>query len=193
MRSNTNKELTAIVTKLKIPPPLPGVKVFEEPCNGWVMPVPVRASSGHYIKVKLDPRMMLLMMMMMMMMMMRRLGPQNTAKFQGAYQVTSPKNLLSILKNGLVPGGEKGKRLMSFFGVFPPWDERNKVTRTRSPIPGGFYMLIVYIPPTDLQELKDDLRTLSAKDVIDTNQAHELQQSWYCTGSLLANITQAAW
>ena len=80
--------------------------------------------------MKLDPRMMLLMMMTMMMMMMmtmmmmmmmvmmmmmmmtmmRRLGPQNTAKFQGAYQVTSPKNLLSILKTGLVPGGEKGKR-----------------------------------------------------------------------------------
>ena len=57
---------------------------------------------------------------------------------------------MSILKHGIVPGGEKQRRLMSFFGVFPPWDERNRVTRTRSPSEGELHMLIIYIPPTEL-------------------------------------------
>ena len=57
---------------------------------------------------------------------------------------------MSILKYGIVPGGERQRRLMSFFGVFPPWDERNRVTRTRSPNEGDVHMLVVYIPPTEL-------------------------------------------
>ena len=39
---------------------------------------------------------------------------------------------------------------MSYFGVFPPWDMRNRSTRTRSPLPEDQYMLIVYVPPSEL-------------------------------------------
>ena len=69
---------------------------------------------------------------------------------QGAYHVTSPQRLGSILRDGLVPGGLEGKRMMSYFGVFPRWDWRNRSTRTRSPLPGEPFMLIVYVPPSEL-------------------------------------------
>ena len=39
---------------------------------------------------------------------------------------------------------------MSYFGVFPRWDWRNRSTRTRSPLPGEPFMLIVYVPPSEL-------------------------------------------
>ena len=75
------------------------------------------------IRVPLDP-----------IMMMTRLDLRTALKLNGAYHVTSPTYLESILKNGLMPGGGQGKRIMNFFIVFPPWDERNRVTRTRSPL-----------------------------------------------------------
>jgi len=36
--------------------------------------------------------------------------------------------------------------MMNYFGVFPPWDMRNRSTRTRSPLVGEPFMLIVYVP-----------------------------------------------
>ena len=48
------------------------------------------------------------------------MAPKQVAKSKAA------PNLDSILKNGLMPGGEHGRRIMNFFGVFPPWDERNR-------------------------------------------------------------------
>lgn len=124
-QKSTGAELTDIVNTYRIDPPLPGVRPLEEPFNGWIMPVAVRATSRHSynIRVPLDP-----------IMMMRRLDLRTALKLKGAYHVTSPTYLKSILKNGLMPGGWQGKRIMNFFIVFPPWDERNRVTRTRSPL-----------------------------------------------------------
>ena len=48
------------------------------------------------------------------------------------YHVTSPKYLKSLLRDGLIPGGFQSCRMMSFFRIFPPWDERNRVSRTGS-------------------------------------------------------------
>ena len=48
------------------------------------------------------------------------MAPKQVAKSKAA------PNLDSILKNGLMPGGEHGRRIMNFFGVFPPWGERNR-------------------------------------------------------------------
>ena len=131
-----------IVNQKIIPPPIPETDLLAPPYFGWMMPVAVRATSGHsvHMHVELKPELI-----------MRRLTLKTAFKLKGAFHVTSPTHLMSILKHGIVPGGEKQRRLMSFFGVFPLWDERNRVTRTRSPNEGELQrMLIIYIPPTEL-------------------------------------------
>ena len=98
------------------------------------MPVAFRATSGHSgerMQFELDPYMM-----------MQRLDLRTALQLQGGYHVTSPTNLKSILENGIMPGGSEG--------VFPPWDRRNTSARTRSPIPGELWMLVIYIPPSEL-------------------------------------------
>ena len=109
--------------------------------SGWVMPIAVRASSGHSkdIEVPLEPTKIF-----------KRLDLKTAIELKGAYHVTSPSRLGSILRDGLVPGGLEGKRMMNYFGVFPPWDVRNRSTRTRSPLVGEPIMLIVYVPPGEL-------------------------------------------
>ena len=64
--------------------------------------------------------------------------------------VTSPSFLKSILENGTMPGGSEGKRIMSYFGVYPPRDRRNRPTRTRSPVVDELWMLVIYVPPSEL-------------------------------------------
>ena len=105
------------------------------------MPIAVRASSGHTkeIQIPLEPTKIF-----------KRLDLRAAVELQGAYHVTSPTRLGSILRDGLVPGGMEGKRMMNYFGVFPPWDMRNRSTRTRSPLIGEPFMLIVYVPPVEL-------------------------------------------
>lgn len=41
--------------------------------------------------------------------------------------------------------------MMGFFGVYPQWDERNRVTWTRSPFSEDLYMLVVFTPTTELE------------------------------------------
>ena len=141
LRATSPEEVIDLVNNKVIPPPFPGTDVLEAPYFVWIVPIALRATSGHsdQIRVILKPELI-----------MRRLTLKTAWKLKGAYHVTSPSNLVSILKHGIVPGGERGRRLMSFFGVFPPWDERNRVTRTRSPVEGELHMLIIYIPPTEL-------------------------------------------
>ena len=95
------------------------------------MPIAVRATSGHSVNLRVELKPELIM---------RKLTLKTAWLLKGAYHVTSPSHLMSILKHGIVPGGERQRRLMSFFGVFPPWDERNRVTRTRSPNEGDVHM-----------------------------------------------------
>ena len=101
----------------------------------------IRASSGHSkdIEVPLEPTKIF-----------KRLDLKTAIGLKGAYHVTSPSRLGSILRDGLIPGGLEGKRMMNYFGVFPPWDLRNRSTRTRSPLVGEPIMLIVYVPPGEL-------------------------------------------
>lgn len=54
-----------------------------------------------------------------------------------------------------MPGGGQGRRIMNFFGV---WDERNRVTRTRSPLSEELYsMLVIYVPPSELPRFEEIL------------------------------------
>ncbi len=140
LRATSQEELTSIVNQKIIQPPIPGTDLLAPPYFGWIMPVAVRATSGHSVRNRVELKPELIM----------RLTLRTAFKLKGAFHVTSPTNLMSILKHGIVPGGEKQRRLMSFFGVFPPWDERNRVARTRSPNEGELHMLIIYIPPTEL-------------------------------------------
>lgn len=81
--------------------------------------------------------------------MMKRLDLRTALELQGAYHVTSPTYLESILSNGLMPGGTEGRRMVNFFGR-PAVHTSNCVTRTRSPLPGQLYMLVIFITPTEL-------------------------------------------
>ena len=137
LRATNQDELTNIANSKITPPPIPGTDLLAPPYFGWIMPVAVRATSGHSARnrVELKPELI-----------MRRLNLKTAFKLKGAFHVTSPTNLMSILKHGIVPGGESQRRPMTFFGVFPPWDERNRVTRTRSPNEGELHMLIIYVP-----------------------------------------------
>ena len=132
--ANDQEELSAIRRQYSIPDPQIAASVFDEAYSGWVMPIAVRASSGHSkdIEVPLEPTKIF-----------KRLDLKTAIELKGAYDVTSPSRLGSILRDGLVPGGLEGKRMMNYFGVFPPWDVRNRSTRTRSPLVGEPIMLIV--------------------------------------------------
>lgn len=61
LRAKDQQELTDIVNAYKIKPPTPGVDPLDEPYYGWIMPVAVRATSGHSydVKIPLDPLMMM--------------------------------------------------------------------------------------------------------------------------------------
>ena len=139
--ANNQEELNAIRKHYSIPDPQAGTSPLGETHGRWVMPIAVRASSGHSkdIEVPLEPTKIF-----------KRLDLKTAVELKGAYHVTSPTRLGSILRDGLVPGGLEGKRMMNYFGVFPPWDMRNRSTRTRSPLVGEPIMLIVYVPPGEL-------------------------------------------
>ena len=142
LRAEDEKSLNDIIQEHRIDP----LRKDEDPLgtvyDGWIMPVAIRATSGQSdkkMKFELDPYMM-----------MHRLDLRTALALQGGYHVTSPSNLKSILENGIMPGGSEGNRVMSYFGVFPPWDRRNRSARTRSPIPGELWMLVIYVPPSEL-------------------------------------------
>ena len=139
--ASNQEELDTIRKQYSIPNPQVETSPFGETYGGWVMPLAIRASSGHSkdIEVPLEPTKIF-----------KRLDLKTAIGLKGAYHVTSPSRLGSILRDGLIPGGLEGKRMMNYFGVFPPWDLRNRSTRTRSPLVGEPIMLIVYVPPGEL-------------------------------------------
>ena len=135
--------LDDIIREHRIDPPKNDEDPLGAKYNGWIMPVAIRATSGHSdkkMRFELDPYMM-----------MHRLDLRTALTLEGGYHVTSPTNLKSILENGIMPGGTEGNRVMSYFGVFPPWDRRNRSARTRSPIPGELWMVVIFVPPSELR------------------------------------------
>ena len=82
-------------------------------------------------------------------------------QLQGAYHATEYYNLQMIMTEGIKTGrdlmgqrglGQRGSsgRLRSYWGVFPPWDSRNKVTRSRSGSDQRTPMVTLFIPIVDL-------------------------------------------
>ena len=97
--------LDDIIREHRIDPPKNDEDPLGAKYNGWIMPVAIRATSGHSdkkMRFELDPYMM-----------MHRLDLRTALTLEGGYHVTSPTNLKSILENGIMPGGTEGNRVMS--------------------------------------------------------------------------------
>eukprot|EP00439_Symbiodinium_sp_Y106_P043044 s1558_g5.t1 len=117
-------------------------------CDGWVRPWAVRAVSGHSAHpdseqnlVELDPDRF-------------AISPSRTLmkELGGAYHATSCRHLQSIAERGILPGasievtyGHEAGRLHSYYGIFPPWDQRNTTTRTRVSGRANWHMPLVVL------------------------------------------------
>ena len=110
--------------------------------RGWIRPVALRATSGHSfhggagklpLMVNIDYKNLNM-----------PFTKEMAAQLGGGYHVTSVKNLLSIVKNGLMPGGNAGNRDHVFFGEYAPWDPINTCTLTY--VAGELDILVLYVP-----------------------------------------------
>lgn len=101
MKAEDEQSLKEIISEYDVKRPTPNNKPLGDEYGGWIMPVAIRATSGHSdgMRFKLDPYMM-----------MRRLDLRTALGLEGGYHVTSPSFLKSILENGIIPGGSEGKR-----------------------------------------------------------------------------------
>ena len=86
--ANNQEELDTIRKQYSIPNPQVETSPFGEAYGGWVMPIAIRASSGHSkdIEVPLEPTKIF-----------KRLDLKTAIELKGAYHVTSPSRLGSIL------------------------------------------------------------------------------------------------
>ena len=77
-------------------------------------------------------------------------------QLQGAYHATEYYNLQSIMTEGIKAGrdlmGNHGSsgRLHRYWGMFPPWDQRNRVTRSKSGVDQWLPVVTLYVPIVDL-------------------------------------------
>ena len=120
-----------------------------EQTDNWVKPWAIRASSGHTRSrstvMELDPSKFTLSASMSLL-----------NEMKGAYHATEIENLYTIMTDGLKPGsdlieqGRSSGRLRSYFAVFPPWDHRNRLTRTRSRTNQRTPLVTLYIKIVDL-------------------------------------------
>ena len=118
--------------------------------GNWIKPWAVRAASGHSQSrstiVELDPSKFAALSASLALL----------NQLQGAYHATEYYNLQMIMTEGTKTGrdlmGHRGSsgRLHSYWGVFPPWDSRNKVTRSRSGADQRTPMVMLYILVVDL-------------------------------------------
>ena len=188
LRADDERSLTDMIVLYGIKPPSPEEKPLGPTYNGWIMPVAIRATSGHSderMQFELDPYMM-----------MNRLDLKTALELQGGYHVTSPANLQSILENSIMPGGSEGKRVMSYFGVFRPWDRRNRSARTRSPIPGELWMLVIYIPPSELSRFGAGLSgsgDILVPQVIPPDEIKEIWIARNCSAERDQNTGETRW
>ncbi|CAE7705382.1 unnamed protein product [Symbiodinium sp. KB8] len=115
----------------------------------WIRPWAVRATTGHSRSTNtvmtLDPSRFALSASRSLM---EQIG--------GAYHATEIYNLNAIVTEGLKTGsdmmelGRSSGRLHIYFGIFPPWDPRNKLTRSRSRHDQRTPLVTLYIPIQDL-------------------------------------------
>ena len=141
--------------------------------RGWIRPIALRATSGHSfhapnkrpLMVKIDYKNLNM-----------PFTKEIAAQVGGGYHVTSVKNLLSIVKHGLMPGGNAGTRDHVFFGENAPWDPINTCTITW--IAGEQYILVLYVPGTRLLKYRSGLTYNGDIVVGETVPFSEVQDAW---------------
>ena len=95
-----------------------------------------------------------------------------------------------------MPGGSEGNRVMSYFGVFPPWDRRNRSARTRSPIPGELWMLVIYVPPSELSRFGAGLSgsgDILVPQVIPPDEIKEIWIARNCSAEIDPHTKEKRW
>ena len=122
--------------------------VLQQAAN-WIKPWAIRASSGHTRSrstiMELDPSWFALSASLSLL-----------NQLQGAYHAIEHYNLQTIMTEGIKTGSvligqrRSSGRLHSYCGVFPPWDPRNNVTRSRSGTDQQTPMVTLHIPIVDL-------------------------------------------
>ena len=70
----------------------------------------------------------------------------------GSFHATTLGKLPSIVKYGILPGGDKGTRGSAFFNHYAPWDTR-ATTILRSKVPTEDVPIVLYVPIAYLQRL----------------------------------------
>ena len=141
--------------------------------RGWVRPIALRATSGHsFHAANKRPLMVNIDFKNLNMPFTKEIA----AQVGGGYHVTSVKNLLSIVKHGLMPGGNAGNRDHVFFGEYAPWDPIN--TCTLSWIPGELFILVLYIPGTRLLKYRSGFTYNGDIVVGETVPFSEVQEAW---------------
>ena len=116
--------------------------------DSWVRPWAIKATSGHSVDrrsvMEIDPSKF-------------AIAASNSLlnQFSGAYHVTEYYNLRSIMEEGskagrdLVGDHSSSGRLRSHW-VFPPWDQNNRVTRSRSSVERCIPLVTLYVPILDI-------------------------------------------
>ena len=107
-------------------------------------------------------------------------------QIQGAYHATEIYNLYTIMTEGLktdsdfIDRGRTSGRLHSYFGVFPPWDPRNQVTRNRSRTDQRTPLVTLYIPIVDLVREGGRVTENGAVMCDRTVPFHMVKEMWLC-------------
>ena len=142
-------------------------------CRGWIRPIALRATSGHSFHA---PNKRPLMVNIDYKNLNMPFTKEIAAQVGGGYHVTSVKNLLSIVTQGLMPGGNAGTRDHVFFGEYAPWDPINTCTITW--IAGEQEILVLYVPGTRLLKYRSGLTYNGDIVVGETVPFSEVQDAW---------------
>ena len=142
-------------------------------CRGWIRPIALRATSGHSFHA---PNKRPLMVNIDYKNLNMPFTKEIAAQVGGGYHVTSVKNLLSIVTQGLMPGGNAGTRDHVFFGEYAPWDPINTCTITW--IAGEQEILVLYVPSTRLLKYRSGLTYNGDIVVGETVPFSEVQDAW---------------
>ena len=111
----------------------------------WIKPWAIRHTDSRSTMMELDPSKFALSASLSLL-----------NQLQGAYHATKYYNLQSIMTEGIKAGrdlmGNHGSsgRLHSYWGIFPPWDQMNRVTSSKSSVDQWLPMVTLYIPIVDL-------------------------------------------
>ena len=151
---------------------------LEQTAN-WVRPWAIRASAGQSVSVntvmELDPSKFALSASMTLL-----------GQIQGAYHATEIYNLNAIVTEGLKTGsdmidqGRTSGRLHSYFGIFPPWDSRDKLTRCRARSDQRTPLVTLFVPIVDLVREGGRVTENGAVICERTVPFHMVKEMWLC-------------